>query len=45
VDLPQITRELEEMKDKGMSGTEIRDVLCMNLESAVGTADSKCSLL
>ena len=30
VDLPQITRELEEMKDKGMSGAEIWDVLCLN---------------
>jgi len=30
VDLPQITHELEEMKDKGMSGAEIWDVLCLN---------------
>ena len=29
-DLPQITRELEEMKDKGMSGAEIWDVKCLN---------------
>ena len=33
VDLPQITRELEEMKDKGMSGAEIWDVLCLNNKS------------
>lgn len=33
VDLPQITRELEEMKDKGMSGAEIWDVLCMKNDS------------
>jgi len=35
VDLPQITRELEEMKDKGMSGAEIWDVLCMKNASGV----------
>ena len=29
VDLPQITRELQEMKDKGMSGAEIWDVLAL----------------
>lgn len=33
VDLPQITRELEEMKDKGMSGAEIWDVKCLNNKS------------
>ena len=32
VDLPQITRELEEMKDKGMSGAEIWDVKCLKNE-------------
>ena len=35
MDLPQITRELEEMKDKGMSGAEIWDVLCMKNASGV----------
>lgn len=30
VDLARITHELEEMKDKGMSGAEIWDVLCLN---------------
>ena len=33
VDLAQITHELEEMKDKGMSGAEIWDVLCLNNRS------------
>ena len=35
VDLPQITRELEEMKDKGMSGAEIWDVKCLKNASGV----------
>jgi len=33
VDLPQMTRELQEMKDKGMSGAEIWDVKCLKNES------------
>ncbi|MCX7007801.1 MAG: glycosyl hydrolase, partial [Kiritimatiellaeota bacterium] len=35
VDLPQLTRELEEMKDKGMSGAEIWDVKCLKNQAGV----------